>query len=143
MRIVIKEKNSVVLTNESEVFNDTELSSENFSVEIKPLKKVDTINLMQECVVEDTNKINVGEYSKQLFTTSIVNASGFTNEDDEELECDSALKDYLWEDAPEELITAIKDVVDGFKKADEEKKSEIEDLQEITQNGLPYQEQVV
>jgi len=141
MRVIKKDKNSVVLTNESDVFAGTDLETDIFSVEIKPLKKVDTINLMQECVIEDTSKINVGEYSKQLFTMSIVNASGFEDENGEELECDSDLKEWLWEDAPEKLTSAIKDIVDGFKKDEAEKKSEIEDSQSNMQNGLPYQEQ--
>jgi hypothetical protein len=134
--------NSVVLTNESDVFAGTDLANENFSVEVKPLTKVDTINLMQNCVDEvdeDTNKINIGKYTKLLFTSSVINADGFTDENDEVIEFGDELKEYLWEVAPDKLVSAIRNIIDDFKKADEEKKSEEEDLTEPMQNGLPYQ----
>jgi len=143
MLVTKKEKNLVVLSNQSEVFAESELVNEDFSVTVCPLSKVDEINMMQDCINTDTNKIDAGKYSKALYVMSISNTTGFLNELGEELEMGEELEQFLWEDAPSLLQTAIKDVIDGFKKDENEKKSETVDLIEPIQSGVPYHEQNV
>ena len=138
MRINTRElnelKNKIVVIDNTYVdFVGTDLENDNFSISVKGISRVDNINLSVAFQNED-GSIKAGDYSFEKFKTSIVEVSGFINEDDEELSFNETIN-FLWENAPRALEDAITKAMDSFRVIEEEKKSEIETSIENMQDG--------
>lgn len=130
MAIMIK-KNSetTTLRNTEDTFKGSPFETEPFAIEIKKISRSERINRLHESVNED-GTIRQGDYSRDLFVSSIVKVEGFVNEEQEPLTVEDGVALIIWENCPDLLVDAIKDKIQKFT-AIEEKKSE------TLENDLP------
>ena len=113
---------NIILTNEDDQFNDTDLQGQSFTSEIKRLSRADKIDVATESMTED-GKISSGKYSEAMFKAAIVDVDGFTDENHMAIPTDHAIG-LIWEYAPDTLVEAIKAKIQSFDIMSE-KKSEV------------------
>ena len=131
MAIMLKKKNETVsLSNTDEAFVGTPLANEPFVIEITKIKKAESINMLSASANED-GTIKQGDYSRDLFISSISNVDGFVDENQEHLGIDEGFREIVWEYGSDILVEAIKDKIKSLSDSGE-KKSEIQENDSVT-----------
>ena len=113
---------NIVLSSTDEIFTNTSLANQGFSIEIQKINRADGIDMLTGSVDSEGN-ISNGQYSRALFIASIVAVDGFVDENQQPITIEDGIREILWEYGDDLLIDAVKSKIKGFK-AYEEKKSE-------------------
>jgi len=116
----LKENNKVSVKNTDEAFDNSPLANQEFEVVVSKLTRSQKIDIATEAM--DGEKISNGKYSKAMFIKSIREIEGM------EVEGEADIREVIWEYGDDVLVDAIKQAIDSFTKADEEKKSDFDPL---------------
>lgn len=118
----LKEQQEVVISSTDEIFKNYEsLFDTGFSITIKRLGRTEQIDLVSG-LGEDTS---AGERSKAFFVNSIIDVSGFEDENGTPMEMEHGIRDLIWDYMPN-LATILEKEIAKLSKAEEEKKSDNE-----------------
>lgn len=87
------------ITSKDEVFKETIYHDLGFEINIKPLTRADSINIMANVSNVDAGKVrmNAGSMTREIFIASIVSWSGIVDEDGKEIPCTTATKSAVWD----------------------------------------------
>jgi len=116
----LKENNKVSVKNTDEAFDNSPLANQEFEVVVSKLTRSQKIDIATEAM--DGEKISNGKYSKAMFIKSIREIEGM------EVEGEADIREVIWEYGDDVLVDAIKQAIDSFTNADEEKKSDFDPL---------------
>lgn len=122
------------IQNTDEVFKDTPLAQEDFSIEVQRLSRSEKIDVSSKAMDAD-GKLSAGEYSKQLFINSIVAVDGMTDENGNEITIQDKVRELIWEYAPDVLVEAVKNQIESFNVIEEKKSEPLETDSENTPIG--------